>query len=59
MRNLAPLITSDKPDQAQVDALKQAVAKMPILRGRLISKDGRLAVVAVAIDEHTHQPRRT
>ena len=43
MRNLAPLITSDKPDQAEIDALKQAVEKMPILRGRLISKDGRLA----------------
>jgi len=51
MRNLAPIITSDKPDQAQVDALKAAVEKMPILRGRLISKDGRLALVAVAIDD--------
>ncbi|MFT3925636.1 MAG: efflux RND transporter permease subunit [Myxococcales bacterium] len=51
MRNLAPLITSDKPDQAQADALKAAVEKMPILRGRLISKDGRLALVAVAIDD--------
>jgi predicted RND superfamily exporter protein len=51
MRNIGPLITSDKPDAAEVQALRQAVEKTPILRGRLISRDGRFALVAVAIDD--------
>ncbi len=51
MRNIAPLISSEKPGAEEVQAVAEAVAKMPILRGRLISKDGRYGLVAVAIDD--------
>lgn len=51
MRNMGPLITSGSPSAQDIEALKAAVQKMPILRGRLISRDGRFAVVAMVVDD--------
>jgi predicted RND superfamily exporter protein len=51
MRKLAPLITSATPSAEDVKALADGVAKLPLLRGKLISKDGRFALVAVALDD--------
>ncbi len=51
MRNMGALITSARPSADDIKALKAAVVKMPILRGRLISRDGRFAVIAIVVDD--------
>jgi uncharacterized protein len=51
MQDLGPLITSDVPDEAEVLALRAAVDKTPVLRGRLISRSGHQALLAVTLDD--------
>jgi len=51
MQDLGPLITSDAPDEAEVVALREAVDKTPVLRGRLISRSGHQALLAVTLDD--------
>jgi len=46
-----PLITSDQPSDADVADLKAAIESLPILKGRLISRDGRDALIAVVFDD--------
>jgi len=46
-----PLITSDKPSDVDVSDLRAAIDALPILRGRLISRDGRDALIAVVFDD--------
>jgi predicted RND superfamily exporter protein len=51
MQELGPLITSATPTQEEVQALSEAVAKTPILRGRLISRSGDQALLAITLDD--------
>lgn len=46
-----PLITSEKPSDADVADMKAGIAALPILKGRLISRDGRHAVIAIIFDD--------
>lgn len=58
---IAPLIDSATPTAEQVAALEEAYLATPLLRGRLVSRDGRSALVAVALtdslDEHRELAR--
>ncbi|MDB4985612.1 MAG: putative rane protein [Myxococcaceae bacterium] len=51
MQDLGPLITSEHPGADEVKALRDAVAATPILRGRLISRSGHQALLAVTLDD--------
>jgi hypothetical protein len=51
MQNLAPLISSDQPSEADVQALRDAVEGAPVLRGRLVSRSGEQALLAVTLDD--------
>ncbi|MDB4976112.1 MAG: putative rane protein [Myxococcaceae bacterium] len=51
MQNLGPLITSEKPSAEEVQALQKAVEATPILRGRLISRSGHQALLAITLDD--------
>jgi len=51
MQELGPLITSDQPSADEVSALKDAVERTPVLRGRLISRSGHQALLAVTLDD--------
>jgi len=46
-----PLITSDAPSDADVADLSAGIEALPILKGRLISRDGRHAVIAIVFDD--------
>jgi predicted RND superfamily exporter protein len=51
MQNLAPLIASDTPSEAEVQALRDAVEATPVLRGRLVSRSGEQALLAITLDD--------
>ncbi|MET0283169.1 MAG: efflux RND transporter permease subunit [Polyangiales bacterium] len=51
MQNLGPLITSDAPSEEDVAALREAVEGQPVFRGRLISRSGEQALLAVTLDD--------
>lgn len=51
MQELGALITSDEPSAEEVEALTKAVARTPVLRGRLISRSGHQALLAVTLDD--------
>ena len=51
MQDIGPLIDSEQPSEDQVEALRQAVEATPILRGRLISRSGHQALLAVTLDD--------
>jgi uncharacterized protein len=51
MQNLAPLISSATPSDAEVSALREAVEATPVLRGRLVSRSGEQALLAVTLDD--------
>jgi predicted RND superfamily exporter protein len=51
MQNMGPLIGSEQPTQEEVDALREAVESTPVLRGRLVSRSGHHALLAVTLDD--------
>lgn len=51
LRNMGPLVTSERPSEQEVEALRQALDKTPVLRGRLISQSGKYALLAVQLDD--------
>ena len=46
-----PLIESAQPTAEDAQAVADAVAELPMLQGRLVSSDGRYALVAVVFDD--------
>lgn len=51
MQNVAPLITNDAPTEQEVQALRDALASAPVFRGRLISRSGEQALLAITLDD--------
>ncbi len=51
MQNLAPLIGSDTPSDDDVQALRAALDGAAVFRGRLISRSGEQALLAVTLDD--------
>ncbi|MEY4514102.1 MAG: hypothetical protein RLZZ450_6224, partial [Pseudomonadota bacterium] len=51
MQELGPLITSQQPTDEEVRSLSDAVERTPVLRGRLISRSGHQALLAVTLDD--------
>ncbi|HEY6880734.1 MAG TPA: efflux RND transporter permease subunit [Polyangiales bacterium] len=51
MQNVGPLVTSASPSEEDAQALRDAVAGAPVLRGRLVSRSGEQALLAVTLDD--------
>ncbi len=52
-----PLFPADLPEGAEYDALKQRVLSNEIIRGKLLSEDGELALIVLALDPNIVQTK--